>query len=1096
MADNKKSGRDEWVLLKRSLVSQGRAFLDLFRELHEESDIAREILLFLPFAVALAFFYYTNRIAYFYHHLGNYGFEEQFLGQVVPLVNDLLSGRFSRLSLGLEGPLYPLLLALKARGGHDILKSALFLNALFGTGALLWAYYLLRTVFGTRTAALSLLFIATNAVYFEFTYTACPGVVFLLFCVGALHLFFKGARDGRAALLFLSGALMALAVLTNIAALLLLLFAGLAVLTLGLVGEGARARARTLAWVCAGFAVFFLPALLFLKGHSVHLFTALPFVKAAGGNALLTHLKTGYFRIFMNIGELIGWALGVFVVLGILFAVLTPQDRPRRAFHLLGLLFFLGLSLLEFDKLNSFILVIFLVPLAADVVGSGLYRRTLERRFALALLLAFTGLSFFSVFSNMDRIGGIAKGEPKQLLALAEYLSDHPGAKGLVLAQRPLLARRLDMPFLQLDSTTNGLLPLLRQAKEKGARLLLADFPEYNAFPFLRFLADPAMTRPFGLREVAREYPSALYEFDFTALTALEGVAGPDTAALRALSLPRPAALPPFGEFLKHRLVYSSRRDALDRPPFQVVTQYRLQGILLSGVLFRGAFKEVVTANLYQPGATASGVKTSRGVVILPGNDRDGKASLLAKNYAENLAASGMAVLCIDAPGTGERTGPVFSHDAYLVNAGAVGFAPADAFVSEALAARRVLCELTGASSDSVGLIGIGEDAFTALYAAALEPGFTSVAIIGGLSPMAELAASPRAPVQALITGVAAYGTEALLLAVGANRVRYYPLEPGRKEWAFFLGNNLGFTVVPSESPDQFVKEGFEKSLQKMGEDLGNDAIRLAAARFTGLPEQQKQATFTVGAQDLNEISAPFMEIPLQVNLEPAFTPVDTPSSDAPFPLPWQLWAAPAGPVKRVLVWLQSADAALDSGLAQKAVDRGYAVCRLPLFDRCRNYAEARQRYYNLLLAGIRSDLQWKAALRAIADRYRVIPDLFAADSLASLVAVRLAADSLLSAGSLILSELRTAKVSAFTGGLLDGYDGVAYAEGAYVNLPRVRASLVMRAYRDLAARDWMEAASKARRVRPYCPPADTFAYDDALPKGAARITTADSLFR
>jgi hypothetical protein len=481
---------------------------------------------------------------------------------------------------------------------------------------------------------------------------------------------------------------------------------------------------------------------------------------------------------------------------------------------------------------------------------------------------------------------------------------------------------------------------------------------------------------------------------------------------------------------------------------------------------------------------------------VLPGQDRDGKISLLAKNYAENLVAAGLAVLCIDAPGTGERTGPANSHDAYLYNAATAGFAPAEVFVSEALVAGRVLNEVTGMAPDSIALIGVGEDVYTALYAGIINPGFVSLTLVGGLSPMADLATAARAPVEALVTGLGEYPPEAILEAAGPRRVRCYPLDPAQQAWALSAASH-GAYVVASGSPDQFIKSGFEKSLQKIGEDFKNEAVSLASAKFTGISSQQKEASFTIGAQNLSEVSASFMDIPLMVRSKPNYIPADTPIiKTATFSLPWVTLPGSAPSAKRVLIWAESSNRPQDTALIRKAQQRGYRVCRLTLFDRMSGYQEARQRFYNLMLAGVKLDAQWKDAIRSVAGKTRATPDIYAADSLAALVVTRLVADTTLPVNRFIACGMRSTKASLFTGNLLDGYDGSPYADAAYINLPRLRASLVLREYRDMSVRDWLPQAAKAHPVCLYLPPSDSLGYDEEVPASASRITSADSLFR
>jgi len=170
----------------RSLVSEQQ---ETARDL---SPIIKDAVSYFPYIVTLFFVLFLLRMTGYQHQLGNYGVEEIFFSQILPLVNQLKSGDASVLKFQLVGPAYPAALHLISWiFTSDVFKTALYLNVILSGLTLLMTYFTTERIFNSATAALVLLLLATNKSFVEFSYAAGSGVLFLFFSSGAVFLFVK-----------------------------------------------------------------------------------------------------------------------------------------------------------------------------------------------------------------------------------------------------------------------------------------------------------------------------------------------------------------------------------------------------------------------------------------------------------------------------------------------------------------------------------------------------------------------------------------------------------------------------------------------------------------------------------------------------------------------------------------------------------------------------------------------------------------------------------------------------------------------------------------------------------------------------------------
>ena len=191
------------------------------------------------------------------HRVGDYMTETDFYGQYAAGARGIQQGRLDPSHYGVVGPVYEVALALAGFVVRDLFRAAGLLAAAAAVGTLaLWAG-LLRRRGDARLALWATLFLATNATFFRYGYSATTDAFALLLQTAALFLLLAG-RGPRAALG--SGLLAALAFLTRYNAG-MLLPAGLLAIAAGGTPQDRRGRAALL--FGAGFLLPVVPWVLF-----------------------------------------------------------------------------------------------------------------------------------------------------------------------------------------------------------------------------------------------------------------------------------------------------------------------------------------------------------------------------------------------------------------------------------------------------------------------------------------------------------------------------------------------------------------------------------------------------------------------------------------------------------------------------------------------------------------------------------------------------------------------------------------------------------------------------------------------------------------
>jgi dolichyl-phosphate-mannose-protein mannosyltransferase/tetratricopeptide repeat protein len=476
------------------------------------------------------------------HRVGDYFTETDFYGAYADGARLIQHGRLVPARYGVIGPGYELALALVGFLARDLLLAAELLSVA-STLATAWLWYdLARRRLDARVGALLVLFLATNAYFLRFGYSATTDAFAI--ALQSLALWALLARPpgapARLRALALAGVVAALAFLTRYTAV-TLLPAGVIAILAGATGVGSRGRGA-LAFAL-GFAAPVLPWVLYSLAHgggfSLQLHHNIAYEVFARSRgipwddyqkklqsqfpnlaAVIARDPAAVFgRMVANVGEhlrqdatqLLGWPVAVAALAGL---VLGWRDGSvRRVWPLLvaGALAFLALVPVFYAERYSLALLPCYALLAAVAFASPLGAMVVAGRWALKPVLAIVPLAL-AARTSVAHQAHVMNQLPTEVLEVASELRrlERPGDR--VIARKGHIGYHAGIEVVGFPFA-NDLAQLGRYAREAHARWLYFSWPEAETRPALGFLLDTTAVVP-GLvpRIVTAPHAAVLYE--------------------------------------------------------------------------------------------------------------------------------------------------------------------------------------------------------------------------------------------------------------------------------------------------------------------------------------------------------------------------------------------------------------------------------------------------------------------------------------------------------------------------------------------------------------------------------------------------------
>lgn len=505
------------------------------------------------------------------HSIGDYFTETDFYGAYAAGARLIQHGVLDPSRYGVIGPVYEIVLALVGFVIRDLFLAAETISAAATALTLVLWYEILERRAGARVALIAALFIATNAHFFRYGYSATTDALAMTLQSFTLWLLLQ--RGGRAAV-WVAGAVAALAFLTRYNAI-YLLPAGVVVLLAGVAG-GARAGAAgghphasgpapdsaepgaasvphppfaprlraTLAFL-GGFAIPLLPWVLYSAAHGQAFasqlhhniafevfarpqgivwddyqrtlqpqFHSLMDVIARDPGAVFSRIAFNLLdHLRLDARDLLGWPVAIAAALGALLALLTGAWRRLWPVLLAGGLLYLTLVPVFHAARYALGLLPVYAALAGALFGLPAFALALGRgrRIWLKPFLAIVPLAL-AVQANVAAQKETLRMLPREVNVIARTLRAEAAPGDRVIARKSHVAFQSGLeavPFPFVDDVA----ALGAYAHEEHARWLYVSWPEVQMRPKLAWLLDTTATVPgLTVRAATADHPAVLYE--------------------------------------------------------------------------------------------------------------------------------------------------------------------------------------------------------------------------------------------------------------------------------------------------------------------------------------------------------------------------------------------------------------------------------------------------------------------------------------------------------------------------------------------------------------------------------------------------------
>lgn len=164
-----------------------------------------------PLIISGLYFLIILIAAFTYHKIGDYGVETDFYEGLVYEAKELLKGNL--IVEGFKGPLYPILLAFFGLFTKDFFSVGVLICVISASLFLFFSYRIIQNLFDAKVALLSVLLIASNSVFIQYSYSAGTDLFFCMLV--AISLYFLFVKENTLINYFFAGFFASLAFLTR-----------------------------------------------------------------------------------------------------------------------------------------------------------------------------------------------------------------------------------------------------------------------------------------------------------------------------------------------------------------------------------------------------------------------------------------------------------------------------------------------------------------------------------------------------------------------------------------------------------------------------------------------------------------------------------------------------------------------------------------------------------------------------------------------------------------------------------------------------------------------------------------------------------------
>ena len=495
--------------------------------------------------IAAFYFVVVGLISFIFHTVGDYGIETDFFWGYVPSAKKFLSGEIPMDAF--RGPLYPMVLAIFGFILGDFFHAGIFITVLSASVLIYVTFELLKKIFSTVISFFVTVLLVVNPVFIQYTYSAGTDMFFNALASLTLYFFFKN-KELSYKNLILAAIFGGLSYLTRYNGIFLASFV-FVILFVNSWNISWVQRFKASIIFAAVFLITFSPWGFYCLSEKGSFFYNENYKNIAyevygkgkiswddfwfNESSKITSLTEVIFKdtslffstVVGNIADhfvndmekLIGWQLGVFVILGLALLIFSNPFKKWKTqetgYYLVNLFFFALLLVVFYSErfslfLIPFYLVIALQPLSIERLKvAKLLPQTLK-------YLLLTGLIVFTFVKSYTFNSENINSGPTELLTLREWYEENvtPEMKGKTVAARKAhVAYYLDMDFMLMPMAEKYEDFISKLRKEKVDYLYFGVY-EAGLRRELQFLIDPKGNHP-GLEVVVyfKDPPSVLY---------------------------------------------------------------------------------------------------------------------------------------------------------------------------------------------------------------------------------------------------------------------------------------------------------------------------------------------------------------------------------------------------------------------------------------------------------------------------------------------------------------------------------------------------------------------------------------------------------
>lgn len=485
-------------------------------------------------------------VSYTFHKIGDYGVETDFYQSYVPAGRAFLHGNI--MIDGFRGPGYQIVLALFGFIFGDFFNAGIFICILSASAFIYFTFETLKRIFSLRVSALVVLLMVLNSVFIQYTYSAGTDMFFAALLSITFYLLFKDETLSYKNLIIAS-IIAGYAYLTRYNGVFILGFLVIILFVNYWQLDWKKRIKSSLTFLVVFFATitpwgiyclkekgnFFynenfrnVAYELYGKGKigwdqfwygSSNQFTSLSGVILKDPILFLKHSVENIYTHFVgDMNSLLGWYVGVFVILGIIFLVYNFRRENIRSrkngYFIMNIFFFLILLLVFYsERFSIFLIPFYLVIAVTGLIGENKsLNKMISKQFVNFVVLILVIISAVTMYGfNSSQIGS----GPKEILLLKRWYFDNVPAKergGTVTARKPQIGYYLDMNFhvIPLANNYEQFLEKLRNEKDN---YLYYSLIEAQTRPRFQFLLNPRGNHP-GLKTVVyiQNPPAVLYK--------------------------------------------------------------------------------------------------------------------------------------------------------------------------------------------------------------------------------------------------------------------------------------------------------------------------------------------------------------------------------------------------------------------------------------------------------------------------------------------------------------------------------------------------------------------------------------------------------